>query len=172
MKKYFTLVLFLIACGTPRQEQDPLQTIKDFLNWYDVNYKEVNSFELVNQGEGVFYSVNFYETEKFLASLKSSGFVSDKYLDVFRKQFEEAQKTFEKDPINEGPPPGFDYDIVLWTQEPDLVIERGGNPTIIFSSIRDDEASIALDVYMNLEFTLSKSNGKWMIDQILPTEGD
>lgn len=172
MKKYIFLLL-LIGCGSPKQQEpDPLQTVKDFLSWYGTNYREANSFELVNQGDSVFYSVNFEETEKFLAYLKSSGFVSDAYLDVFRKKFAEAQINFDKDPINEGPPMGFDYDIVLWTQEPDLVIEKGKNPSVIFSSIRDGQASLALDVYMKLQFELSKKNGSWKIDRIFPTEGD
>ena len=62
--------------------------------------------------------------------MKSSGFVSDGYLDVFRDYFKQADEAFRKDPINEGPPPGFDYDIVLLTQEPDLVIEKGNAVTI------------------------------------------
>ena len=171
MKKYFIL-LFVIGCGSPKQEQDPLQTVKDFLNWYGVHYKEANSFSLVNQGDSVNYSVNFEETEKFLTYLRSSGVVSDNYLNILRRQFIEAQLVFEKDPINEGPPQGFDYDIVLWTQEPDLVIEKGKSPTLISSKIHDDSATLRLDVYMRLQFELSKSNGQWKIDRIIPTEGD
>lgn len=171
MKKYFFLLL-LIGCTTPRQQPDPLQTVKDFLAWYGANYKEANSFGLVNQGDSVYYSVNFEETEKFLAYLKSSGFVSDKYLSGFRKKFSEAQLAFEKEPMNEGPPLGFDYDIVLWTQEPDLVIEKAKNPIITFSSIRDGEASIGLDVYMKLQFDLSQDNGAWKIDRIFPTHDE
>lgn len=168
MKKYF-FVLLILGCGSPKEQPDPLQTVKDFLSWYGNNYKEANSFGLVNQGDSVFYSVNFQETEKFLAYLKSSGFVSEKYLTGFRKYFAAAQLTFDKDPVNEGPPMNFDYDIILWTQEPDLVIERGKNPTVIFSSIQDNEATIALDVYNKLQFDLSKENGVWKIDRIGPT---
>jgi len=166
MKKYLILILLLTDCSAPKQETDPLQTVKDFLSWYGIHYKEVNSFGLVNQGEGVFYSVNFEETEKFLASLKSSGLVSDMYLNNFRTYFKEAEETFKKDSINEGPPPGFDYDIVVLTQEPDLVIEKGKDPTVLSSSIRDNKATLELDVYLKLRFDLSKSNGAWKIDRI------
>jgi len=166
MKKILVISMVLIGCGAPTQQQDPLQTVKDFLNWYGVNYKKATSFGLVNQGDSVNYSVNFEETEKFLAYLKSSGFVSDEYLNAFRKQFTAAQYFFEKDPINEGPPQGFDYDIVLWTQEPDLVIEKGKNPILISSEIHDDSASLRLDVYMKLQFNLSKKDQKWLIDRI------
>lgn len=171
MKKFFFLLL-LIGCGAPKQQPDPLQTVKDFLRWYGTHYKEANSFNLVNQGDSVFYAVNFGETEKYLGYLKSSGFVSDEYLNSFRKQFAESQLAFEKDPMNEGPPFGFDYDLVLWTQEPELVIEKGKNPAVIFSSVRDDEASLGLDVYMKLQFELSKENGVWKINRIVPTEGN
>ncbi|HEU5292996.1 MAG TPA: hypothetical protein VFU05_20265 [Cyclobacteriaceae bacterium] len=170
MKKYFFLLL-LIGCTTPKQQQpDPLQTVKNFIIWYGTNYQEANSFGLVNQGDSAFYSVNFEETEKYLAYLKSSGFVSDEFLSGFRKKFSEAQINFEKDPMNEGPPLGFDYDIVLHTQEPDLVIEKAKNPTIIFSSIRDNEATISLDVEMKLEFKLTLIDGNWKINRIDPTE--
>lgn len=171
MKKYF-LLLLLIGCGAPKQHPDPLQTVKDFLQWYGTNYQEANSFGLVNQGDSVFYSVNFEEAEKYLAYLKSSGFVSDEYLSVFRKKFAEAQINFEKEPVNEGPPLGFDYDIVLFTQEPELVIEKADNPVITFSSIRDNEATIGLDLEMKLEFELTLIDGVWKIDRITPAVGD
>jgi len=165
MKKY-VLLLLLISCGAPSEKQDPQQTVKDFLTWYGVHYKEANSFGLVNQGDSVNYSVNFEETEKFLSYLKSSGFVSDSYLNVLRRKFIEAQVMYEKDPINEGPPTGFNYDIILWTQEPDLVIEKGKNPILISSEIHDDSATLRLELYMKLQFDLSKKNQKWLIDRI------
>lgn len=172
MKKILLIAILLIGCGAPSEKQEPMQTIKDYLNWYGVHYKEATSFGLVNQGDSVNYSVNFEETEKFLAYLKSSGFVSEAYLNAFRKQFKEAQYFFEKDAVNEGPPRGFDYDIVLWTQEPDLVIEKGKNPILLSSQIHDDSARIRLDVYMKLQFELTKENGGWKIDRIIPTEGN
>jgi hypothetical protein len=171
MKKYFFLLL-LVGCSTPKQQPDPLQTVKDFISWYGAHYKEANSFAMVNQGDSTFYSVNFEETEKFLAYMKSSGFVSKEYLDAFRRYFAEAQLAFEKEPVNEGPPMNFDYDIVLWTQEPELVIEKGKDPVVIFSSVRDDEAELGLDVYTKLQFELSKDNDTWKIDRVVPTEGN
>ena len=165
MKKFLLLVL-LLGCGAPSQQQDPLQTVKDFLKWYGVHYKEATSFGLVNQGDGVYYSVNFGETEKFLAYMKSSGFVSDEYLNNFRTYFKEAEEVFKKDSINEGPPPGFDFDIVLQTQEPELVIEKGNNPILISSQVHDEEATLNLDVGMKLTFTLTKDKSGWKIDWI------
>src|SRR5687767_3694522 len=107
MKKYFVFILLVMGCSAPSEKEDPLQTVKDFLNWYGIQYKEANSFRLVNQGSGENYSVNFEETEKFLTYMKSSGFVSEAYLNDFRSYFKDAEQTFKKDPINEGPPPGF-----------------------------------------------------------------
>jgi hypothetical protein len=165
MKKFLVLLLIL-GCGAPSQQQDPLQTVKDFLNWYGVHYKEATSFGFVNQGNGVNYSVNFTETEKFLSYMKSSGFVSEAYLSNFRKYFKEAEEDFKKDPINEGPPPGFDYDIVLFTQEPELVIEKANNPIVILSEVHDDVATLNLNVDMKLQFMLSRDEKGWKIDQI------
>lgn len=172
MKKFLILLLLVVSCGKLTEQKDPLQPVKDFLKWYGDHYKEATAFGLVNQADSINYSVNFEETEKFLAYLKSSGFFSDKYLDEFRKQFEEAQRTFEKDSINEGPPPGFDYDIVLWTQEPELVFRRASDPPVIFSEVNENTAIIELDLVTNLRFELSKGDGGWKIDRIIPTPGD
>jgi hypothetical protein len=166
MKKCLVIFLFLAGCGTTKHTPDPLLTVKDFLTWYGVHYKDVNSFALVNQGNGITYSVNFEETEKFLKVLKESGFVSDAYLQNFRIYFKEADAAFKKDPVNEGPPPGFDYDIVLFTQEPDAVLAQGKNPTVLLSQIKDDKAVLKLDLYVKLQFSLSLHAGSWKIDRI------
>lgn len=166
MKKSFLLFLMLASCKVSDPQKEALQTVTDFLGWYSTNYNQANSFGLVNQGDSVFYSVNFEEAEKYLAYLKSSGFVSDAYLNNFRTYFKESDEVFKKDPINEGPPPGFDYDIVLYTQEPELVIQKRAQPKIISSEIRDDTATLNLDMEMKLQFVLSKQDGAWKIDKI------
>lgn len=165
MKKYLALIL-LVGCGASRQEQEALQTVKNFLQWYGDHYNEVNSFKLVNQGDGSPYSVNFEETEKFLSFLSSSGFVSETYLKSQRTYFKEVGLAYEQNPINEGPPPGFDLDIVLLTQEPERVIEKGKNPVVVSSKIEGDFVTLNLDLEMRLQFKLSKINGSWKIHRI------
>ena len=170
MKKLTVLFIILMGCGTATQKQDPVETVQQFLIWYETNYKEANAFALVNQGVGVNYSVNFEETEKFLSYLKSSNLVTDAYLNAFRKHFIEAQRFYENEPINEGPPPHFDYDIVLYTQEPDWVFEKRKDLKIISSEIQDENATLNVDVGMKLQIGLSKKDQRWLIDRIDPIE--
>lgn len=166
MKKYFLILLIIAGCNTSNPEKEALQTVTNFLTWYNENYNEANSFILVNQ-DSAYYSVNFEQTEKYLDYLKSSGYVTDAYLNNFRTYFKDAEATFQKDSINEGPPPGFDYDLVLYTQEPELVIEKRNNPVILSKKIKDDSITLNLNLEMPLQFQLSKQHAKWMIDKIL-----
>ena len=166
MKRYYIFFALLIACNSGDKEKDAIQTIKNFLNWYEANYKQANSFDLVNQGDSVFYSVNFDQTEKYLSFLKSSGFVSDTYLNNFRNHFNKAEENFKAHPVNDGPPEGFDYDIVILTQEPELVFEKKNNPTIITSKFDNNSATLTLDIGMELIFKLSYESGGWKIDEI------
>ena len=171
MKKLIVIIALLTSCEGRNSQDEPLQCVKDFLTWYELNYQKANSFGLVNQGDStVFYSVNFEETEKFLAYLKSSGFVSETWLRNFREQFKKAEQNFKDEPINEGPPPGFDYDIVLLTQEPDMVFGKKNDPLIISSEVRGENAVLKLDLGMKLQFSLTKEDGKWKIDRITYAE--
>jgi len=166
MKKYLFIFLIFASCKTGNPQKEVVQTVQDFLGWYEANYQHANSFGLVNQGDSIVYSINFKETEKYLAYLKTSGFVSDAFLENFRTYFREADAVLKKDPVNEGPPPGFDFDIILYTQEPELVFEKRSNPVILSNEIKTDTAILLLDAGMKLQFSLSKKDGKWVIDQI------
>jgi hypothetical protein len=168
MKYYllFSLLFLLPGCKTNNPQQEALQTIKAFLAWYETHYSAANAFPLVNQGNEVYYSVNFEECEKFLAYLKSSGYVSDSYLDNFRTHFKNAQAEFEREPQNDGPPPGFDYDIVLLTQEPEWIFEHREKTTLISSEVQANKAILNLEIGFKLQFTLSKQNDRWLIDAI------
>jgi hypothetical protein len=167
MKKYLIIFAILASCQSGNPEKEALKTVTDFLSWYETNYQQANSFGLVNQGDStVFYSVNFEETEKFLAYLKSSGFVSETYLNNFREYFNKAEQTFKAGPVNEGPPENFDYDIVVLTQEPELVFEKKNSPVVLSSDVKKNTAVLNLSIGMQLQFKLSKENSKWLIDQI------
>ena len=165
MKRFLIILVFLSSCNNSNPEKEALQTVTNFLGWYNENYNDANSFILVNQ-DSAYYSVNFEQTEKFLSYLKSSGYVTGAYLNHFRAYFKDAETTFQKDSINEGPPPGFDYDIVLYTQEPELVIEKRKNPIVLSKEIKDDTIILNLNLELPLQFQLSKQNAKWMIDRI------
>ena len=151
--------------------KESLNTVIDFLNWYKNNYETVNQFNLVknkgvNYDSTKFYSVNFEESEKYLKKLKSSGFISDNYINKWRKYFKEHDEYLKKNPQNDGPPYGFDYDFVLLTQEIDKTIESNVKLKLLDIKESNESSIVKIDIMMRLSFSLSKCNGKWLIDNI------
>ena len=154
----------------PDLTKEPVKTVVDFLNWYRENYEKISKIQMVNmpsfKDPNSFYTVNFDEIEEYLIFLKTSGFVSDKYLQQWRDYLKKAGIKLEQDKVNDGPPEGFEFDFVLWTQEIDETLEAINDPKLISSKITRNKAVVKIYILMRLEFKLSKQNGKWRIDDI------
>ena len=154
----------------PGLTKEPVKTVVDFLKWYRENHEKISKIQMVNmppvEDTDSFYTVNFDETEGYLTLLKKSGFVSDRYLQQWRDYFKKAGKKLEQDKVNDGPPEGFEFDFVLWTQEIDETLEAINEPKLISEKITQNKAIVKIDIMMRLEFKLSKQNGKWLIDDI------
>jgi hypothetical protein len=195
MSKFITLIalVLLVACNnvnSSRQQHDredqnmkpgdkinrivkheSVKTVFDFLRWYRANYKQLSQITLVNKSAAdhdstKYYSVNFKGAEDYLSRLKGSGYISDKYIDEWRRYFQEREKNFKKNPQKDGPPDGFEFDFVLWTQEVDETLEKIENPKLIEVKESSTSSIVKVDIMMRLGFTLSKNNGKWLIDNI------
>lgn len=153
-----------------------VKSIKGFLKWYKVNYKKSSGFRLVGSDKSGHYFVDQKVCEKYLKHLKSSGFISDFYVTKWRKYFSEKEKNFKNNPQNEGPPEGFDYDLVSGTQEPDLFYNATENHTFSIVKLEKSEAVVKSSEVWEHRFVLSKSGGKWKIDNIeilgYPTESN
>lgn len=150
---------------------EPVQTVISFLKWYKVNYKDLNGEDLVDYKEyegdtAKYYSVNFDKADKYLEKLKSSKLLTAKYLEAMKSHFIESEKNFKKFHQNEGPPVGFDYDLVLLTQEIEDTISALEIPTVISVSESLENAVVNIDIYMKRSFKLSNIDGKWLIDKI------
>jgi hypothetical protein len=154
----------------PDLTKEPIKTVINFLKWYRENEKTLSKIQMVNipsiEEKNSFYTVNFEKTEQYLAALKKSGFVSDKYMDQWRDYFKKADIKLKQNPMNDGPPDGFEFDFVLWTQEIDETLEAINNPKLISTQITTDNAIVTLDILMRLEYKLSKQGDKWLIDDI------
>ena len=195
MSKLITLItlVLLVACNnvdSNRQQNDrkdpnikpedeingnvkheSVKTVFDFLKWYRTNYNELNQITLVNNSgtdldSKKYYSVNFKGTEDYLSRLKGSGVISDKYVDKWRRYFQEREGHFKKNPQKDGPPDGFEFDFILWTQEIDETLEKIDQPKLMEVKESSSSSIVKVDIMMRLGFTLSKSNGKWLIDNI------
>jgi hypothetical protein len=148
--------------------------IKEFINWYGKNQTKLSQIELVNNSRGEiidstkFYSVNFENTEKYLTQFKKSGLFSEKYIESQRKYFKDCESDFIAEPENDGPPSGFDYDIVMKSQDFEIK-ELIRDLKVKNLTVTEKTAKLTADfgIYYKLNFTLSKENEVWKIDDII-----
>ena len=75
-------------------------------------------------------------------------------------------KNFINNPQNEGPPKGFDYDLICGTQEPDLFYNPSEKLTYTIAKWEKTKVIIKSSDMWEHQFTLSKSDGNWKINDI------
>ncbi|RRB10554.1 hypothetical protein EHT87_29740 [Larkinella knui] len=122
---------------------------------------------MVNQKPGKPYSVNFKNGEKYLAYLRSSHLLTDTYLNEWRIYFRERQQGFQLTHQNEGPPTGFEYDLVLLSQDVDVQLDSLKKLKITKVTVQKDRASVEFDLLASYECRLIRKNGVWLINEIL-----
>jgi hypothetical protein len=162
------------SLGTSSVKQDSLSinpdcqnTVKDFLAWYKMHFdslKAIQLVDLIEEGSIAQYRVNFKNAAKYIDQLRSSGFFSEKYCQSKLQYFKEKDQELVKDKQSDGPPVGFEADLLLYTQEPREVLKKYRllkidqiNPTV-FKLISVDN---------NLLFNLETQSGKCIIDEII-----
>jgi hypothetical protein len=144
-----------------------MNNIKGFLHWYKHHYTTVNNFLLTTSDSKGYYMVDEKACENYLDYLKSSGYISESYTSDWRKYFTSKVQFFKEQPQNEGPPEGFDMDLILLTQEPELILDAIDKLNLKATTIKDDTAVIEVsNAYSMYDFEMSKIAGKWMIDYI------
>ncbi|MBK8517209.1 MAG: hypothetical protein IPL55_13285 [Saprospiraceae bacterium] len=142
------------------------KSIKGFLLWYKSNYNKANSVGFTKSDKKGNYVVDMVACNKYLAILKSSTFISERYLTEWRKYFESKSQAFIDNPQNEGPPEGFDFDLVLLNQEPDLILNNVKNLKFKVKEMHKTTAIVEVMGEFTYNFEMRKINGKWMIDYI------
>ena len=149
------------------QSQQASQTVVAFLNWYKIHLLPTSRILLVNQLPGKPYSVNLENGERYLAYLKSSHLLTDTYLGEWRTYFKERDAGFRLTRQDEGPPTGFEYDLVMLNQEVDKQMASLKLLKIDKVTIVRSRATVAFTLLGSYEFRLVKQNGLWMINEIL-----
>lgn len=150
----------------------PANTITGFLKWYKVNMDRLGKIPMVNnsfsEDSTKLYSVNFEATEKYLAELKKSGFISDAYVTSSRDYFKKCDEHFSETHQYNGPPDGFDFDLIMWSQEYDYELANIDKTKVISQSIHDNHATVKLEFPggARLIYELSGKEDKWLIDKI------
>ena len=176
--KYSTLVFFLIfvsSCSfNNKQVPEPSDRVVEFLKWYKTNINTVGRINMVNNNGNALvdstklYSVNFDSTEKYLSLLKRSGFISDKYMNKWRKHFTQADKDYKSNPQFDGPPEAFDFDLIMCSQEYDDDLKNIDKARVVDEVTNSVNSVLTFEFpsKMQLEYTLSNNKGKWEIDDI------
>lgn len=147
--------------------QQASQTVVAFLAWYKTHMQAVNRFPLVNQRAGASYSVNFKNGERYLAYLKSSHLLTDAYLSQWRTYFKERNAGFRLSPQDEGPPNGFEYDLVMLTQDVDKQLASLKSVKINKVAVIKNKATVVLTLLDAYEFRLVRQSNQWLINEIL-----
>jgi len=154
---------------TATPENDTTQiigNIKQFVRWYKENYHVVNGVKFTSTDKKGNYQVNLDECKKFLNNLTSSGYISQEYVTAWTKYFESQVEYFQKNPMNEGPPEGFDHDLVFLTQEPELVWNDVEKMTFEISKDDEGKTIAILGGDLGYTFEMGKEDGKWKIEYI------
>jgi hypothetical protein len=113
-----------------RPQGPEVQAAIGYYRWYARNSERLNKIQLVDGGStsprdtGNFYAVDFKGTERYLAALRKSGYVSPVYLADWRAYFRRQNDSLRLHPQNDGPPAGFEFDLVVHSQEPDEYLQH------------------------------------------------
>ena len=153
--------------GLSPDEEQARQTVISFLTWYKNHIQEANSIPLVNQTAGKPYSVNLKNGERYLTYLKSSNLLTDAYLNEWGVFFKERQEGFRLSPQDEGPPTGFEYDLVMLTQDVDMQLAALKSLKMGKVVVSNNKATVGFTLLDTYEYRLVRKNGRWLINEIL-----
>ncbi|MEO5889325.1 MAG: hypothetical protein ABIQ31_03690 [Ferruginibacter sp.] len=144
--------------------------ITGFLRWYKDNYKKANSFPLLIKDKADNFMVNKTAYTDYLAFLNSSNYLSPKYIGYWETFFIDKEKELNKNKIKSDIPDGFDFDLVLITQEPDILLNKIDSIKFNITSMNDSVALVGMrlpsDSSIEYEFEMYKTKNTWQIGYI------
>jgi hypothetical protein len=146
-----------------------IKTVQKFLSWYKLNYKRTTGYKMVYTEKSGYYKVNIKECTGFFKDLQTSGFISPQYVKVWCEYCTSQNEKFAISPQNEGPPEGFDMDLVLLNQEPEETFKHYTHFKYSIADINHTTSIVYADTGwpdMIYVFELSRIKNKWYIDYI------
>lgn len=168
------------AVAEPSSATEPVAVVRQYLQW-SKDHEDRLPHDFIVNGDGhdstQFYAVNFPGTEEWLAAVKQSNLVSEAYLDKWRAYFRQYNDTLRLHPQYDGVPPGFEYEFLTLSQDPETQVAELLMGT--FTLMQRSGAQVQVqargphhdDWQAGLDFVLSKGpDGRWMIDTIAPAE--
>ena len=176
------LSYYFLAMAIPIKEKtkiavvvknDPLpaqKVITKFLQWYKINLHKANSFPLLKKDSVGNYMVNKKAVSDYLNFLKSSKFISGKYIEHWQTYFDDKAAELKNQPMQSDMPEGFDLDFILITQEPELVLNQITRAKYKTISANNSVALIGVSWpgkdLMKYEFEMYKTKNGWQIGYI------
>ncbi|OCA72398.1 hypothetical protein BBI01_09745 [Chryseobacterium artocarpi] len=157
------------------QDNSQIETVKSFLKWYRDNEEKLYNFNTIKGGileeneAPENYYVDFDAVEKEIRFMERSNLFSQKFLSDYKQNYVKGDDHFKKDPANDGPPFGFDYDYFFKTQE-DYQSDLKNIENIKFTVKQINSQQCFVEFHlkncgMTYRYTLSKKN-QWQIDSI------
>ncbi|AZA89190.1 hypothetical protein EG343_00345 [Chryseobacterium nakagawai] len=158
------------------QDNSPIETVKLFVIWYRDHEDNLSHFNTIKGGPQendlpADYAVDFDQVNKEISFLKSSTFLSEKFLAAYQQNYIEGNEYFKKNPANDGPPHGFDYDYFFKTQD-DYQSDLRDIKAIPFTAKQATPQISYVEFHlknsgMTYRYTLSKNkDNHWQIDSI------
>lgn len=183
LKFYISLIVLtiIISCSSKQQDetnasknlytQQPDSTVLRFLKWYHQNEEELNRLHFFKGGLNdttTFYSVDYTNTEIYLARLLSSQCLSNKFIADFRNYFIQGDLYLKRHPQNDGPVDGFDYDLIMKSQDYMDVWDNLDSMKTLSREIIGNKAIIKVSFgkYHSPSYNLTNVQGRWLIDSI------
>ncbi|MBX7242232.1 MAG: YbjP/YqhG family protein [Bacteroidia bacterium] len=175
----FALILVLSSCQKQAQSNsDSKQTKPDsaeiagvihgFYQWYGTYAENPNQAVDFTKVVNNHLTLDMPMLEKYLAQIKSSGFVSDEFLNSDRAFYQKCEKFWAKE-SSEEVPTGMDadkyfcaqdWDINYWTKSPVRI--KPINADKVAATLYGIQAEASFEQ----NFELKKENGKWLISKI------
>lgn len=166
-----------VTAKAPQQSTmtGPAQVAYGFFIWCKNNQAPLDSINIIGDtGKGTpkYYKVDIAATEKYLAVIDKSGLVSKAYLAKWQKYFRQQADSLRVHPQNDGPPNGFDFNLLTYSQEPELYLANPRKAKQHTELLTPNRAVVKLDFTTEPKypdyriFHLTRTNSTWLIDSI------
>ncbi|WP_342332901.1 hypothetical protein [Pedobacter sp. FW305-3-2-15-E-R2A2] len=182
INSFFTigLALILLFVGNQSYAQQKTSigvirnTVLSFLKWHKSGAEEKpGESYFVPRYDGKDSVKTYFDTdslEMYYNNFRKSGFVSEHYINELKDYFNFYGKFIgpKREPGEIIKIDGLDQDIILNTFEPEAVLDHLDKATITKSLVIYNKALVGVNFSkgVNMIFTLTKSDKKWLIDYI------
>ncbi len=144
------------------------KAVNFFFDWYKQKYDTISSIVLVtipDDGKSL-YSVNFDNSKVYINVLNSSGLFTNNFLRQKEIYFNSCNLRMKREKQTDGPPIGFEHDLLLLSQEPDFALEKIEEAKFINTQKTNNKYIVDTRILNDLRFYLILDGTKYLIDSI------